>query len=182
MGGIIILPPVSLPSMVPCSRCLQRHGFIVGYMAVLLAFVFKAYEYTSQLYFRLCRDGDMRILVADNFQHLRGVQRFHVFTILGLAEAGFHHLCDVLLLHVVQVHLLNTGNLLVVEPIGGIQRADFVQHLGIQLLVVNVTRIVNQLPIGNSQADVATASCSIRQRVRIVGSRDKGSIAGTVVL
>jgi len=107
-------------------------------MAVLFAFVVKTYECTSQFYFRLCRDGDMRILVADN--------------------------------------------LLVVEPIGGIQLANLVQHLGIQLLVVNVTRIVNQLPIGNSQADVATASYSIRQRVRIVGSRDKGSIAGTVVL
>ena len=108
--------------------------------------------------------------------------RVHVFSILGLAEAGVHHRCDVLLLHVVQVHLLNTDYLLIVKPIGGVQLANLVQHLGIQLLVVNVTRIVNQLPIGNSQADVATASCSIRQRVRIVGSRDKGSIAGTVVL
>ena len=80
---------------------------------MLLAFVVKTYECTSQFYFRLCRDGDMRILVADN--------------------------------------------LLVVEPIGGIQRVDFVQHLGIQLLVVNVASIVNQLTFGNSQADVATA-------------------------
>ena len=151
-------------------------------MAVFFAFVVKTYECTSQFYFRLRRDGDMRILVADNLQHLRGVQRFHVFTILGLAEAGFYHLCDVLLLHVVQVHLLNTGNLLVVEPIGGIQRADFVQHLGIQLLVVNVASIVNQLTFWNSQADVATRTCCISQRVRIVGSRDKGSIAGTVIL
>ena len=151
-------------------------------MAVLFAFVVKTYECTSQFYFRLCRDGDVRILATDNLQHLRGVQRFHLLTILGLAEAGFHHLCDVFLLHVVQVHLLNTDYLLIVKPIGGVQLANLVQHLGIQLLVVNVTRIVNQLPIGNSQADVATASCSIRQRVRIVGSRDKGSIAGTVVL
>ncbi len=149
---------------------------------MFFALVVETDKCSSQLYFRLCSNSHVGVCITDNLQHFRSAHRLHLLTLLGLAKADFYHLCNVLLLHVGEVQLLNTSNLLVVEPIGRIQLTDFVQHLGIQLLVVNVASIVNQLTFGNSQADVATRACCIRQRVRIVGSRDKGSIAGTVVL
>ena len=150
---------------------MEWNGFVIRYVTVTLVLVVEGDECTSQFYLCLRRDCHVGICVADNFQHLRSVHRLHLLTLLGLAETDFHHLCNVLLLHIGEVQQLNTGHLLVVEPIGSIQLTDFVQQLGVQLLIVNVASIVNQLSLGNAEADVATTARCIGQWMRIVGSR-----------
>ena len=94
------------------------------------------------------------ILLRDNLKHLRAVQVLCRFTFLRLAEAEPDHLGHILLLHITLVQLLDTCHLVVVEPVGSLQFAQFVQHLGIQLVVVDVARIVDELPLGNVQVGV----------------------------
>ena len=87
-----------------------------------------------------------RVLLADNADELAAVHGFHVLTLIRLAEADGDNLGNVLLLHVLQVQFLNTRHLLVVEPVGRIQLTNLVEHLSIELVVVNVARIVDELP------------------------------------
>ena len=100
----------------------------------------------------------------------------------GLAETSVHHFAEVPLLHEVQVQLLDARHLLVVEPVGGLKLTDFVQHLSIELIVIDVARVVNHLPFRSAQADEATRARGVSQGVWIVRRRDERCVAWTVLL
>ena len=63
----------------------------------------------------LC-DGECGVVIMQNLQHPRAVEGFHRLVGFWLAEAGGDHLCQVFLLLVVLVELLDARHLLVVEP------------------------------------------------------------------
>ncbi len=110
-----------------------------------------------------------RIVLLHDVNHLVAVHGLDHFTFMRLTETSNEHLAEILLLHEVLIQLLNTGHLVVVEPIGCLLLLKFVDHLRIKLAVVNVTRIVDQLPIRNQNADISTRSCDILQRMTVVG-------------
>ena len=56
------------------------------------------------------------------------------------------------------------------------------EHLSIKLPIVYFAGIVNVLPIGNQQTDIAATACCIRQWVRIVGRCHKRGKTWTVFL
>ena len=125
---------------------------------------------------------DAGILLRNDFEHLRAVQVLCRFAFLRLAEAELDHLGHILLLHVPLVQLLDAGHLVVVEPVGSLQLAQFVQHLGIQLVVVDVARIVDEPSLRDGQTDVATRTRGVRQRMGVVGRRHKRGEAWAVLL
>ena len=94
----------------------------------------------------------------DDLQHLRAVHRLYDLIFLWLAETGHDDLRDVFLLHELLIQLLDAGHLLVVEPIGRLQHLQFIHHLGIQLAIVDLARVVNQLTVRNPDADVTTTA------------------------
>ena len=99
-----------------------------------------------------------RIFPLDDLQHLRAVHRLYDLIFLWLAETGHDDLRDVFLLHELLIQLLDAGHLLVVEPIGCLQHLQFIHHLGIQLAIVDLARVVNQLTVRNPDADVTTTA------------------------
>ena len=78
------------------------------------------------------------------------------------------------------VQLLDTLHLVVREPVRRLGNRQLMNHLSIQLLVVNLTRIVDIQPLGNLQADVSAAARWVRQRMRIVCGCHKRGKARTV--
>ena len=114
-------------------------------------------------------------------QHLR-VRQLGYLTLLGLSEAHLNHLRDVLLFQIVLVQLLDTGHLIVREPIRCLGHLQLIHHLSIQLLIIDLTRIVDIQPVGNLQTDVSTATRGIRQRMGIVRRSDKRGITGSILL
>ena len=86
-----------------------------------------------------------RIFLLDMTQQHLCVHQFRCLALLGLAEAYFHHLCNVLLLHIVLVELLDTGYLIVREPIRRLCHSQFINRLSIKLLIVYLSRIIDIL-------------------------------------
>ena len=56
------------------------------------------------------------------------------------------------------------------------------EHLGVELVVVDVARVVDILTLRNRQADIATTARSVCQRMRIVRRCRERCIAGAVLL
>ena len=136
----------------------------------------------SQVDHRAAVALDTGILCLDHLQNLCTVQRLHLLTLLRFPEADADNLSNVLLLHVIQVELLNPHHLGIVVPVGSLQFPHLMQHLRIQLLIVYLARIVYQLTLGNSQTDISTATRSIRQRMRVVGGGNERGETRTVFL
>ena len=67
---------------------------------------------------------DRRILTTYQTHDLPTLHPDTLLTFLRLADAGFDHIGDVLLFHVVQIQLLNTCNLLIIKPVGRLQVID----------------------------------------------------------
>ena len=132
----------------------------------------------------LVADGVLQcgIIPLDDAHDLVAVHRLHHLTLVRLTEAGREHLPDVLLLHEVQVQLLDAGHLIVAVPIRSLQLQQLVHHLCIQLPVVNVARVVDHLPVWNLDADIATAARCVLQRMTVVGSGHKRGKAQPVLL
>ena len=80
------------------------------------------------------------------------------------------------------VELLDAGHLFVVKPVGRFILAQFVEHLGVELIIVDVSRVVDVLTFRNRHADVATRARGVCQRMRIVCSGYERRIARTVFL
>ena len=110
------------------------------------------------------------------------IHGFHNFALFRLAETNLYYFHDVLLFHKTLVHLLQAGHLVVVEPIGCLLLTQLIEHLGIELLVVNLACVVDELPLRNLQTDIATIARSICQGMRIVGGSHKRGIARSVFL
>ena len=102
-----------------------------------------------------------RIILLDDLDDLAAVHRLGHLALVRLTEAGSKHLSDVLLFHKVLIQLLDTGHLIIAVPIRCLQHLQLIDHLCIQLSVVDFSRIVNHLTIVNLDADISTASSSI---------------------
>ena len=63
-----------------------------------------------------------------------------------------------------------------------LQLYQLVEHLGVQLPVVDLPRVVYQLVFGHRQTDVPSAARGIGQRVRVVRRGHERGIAGPVLL
>ena len=100
----------------------------------ILAVVTQLLERCAQVTFHAVVDDQRGVLTLDDFQHLTAVDGLYRLTLLGLAEAGFHHLSNILLLHVVLVELLDASHLVVVKPVGCLLLSQFVEDLGIELV------------------------------------------------
>lgn len=122
------------------------------------------------------------VVLLHDFQHVGACHGFGCLTIFGLTEADGYYLSDVFLLHVGLVHFLYAAHFFIVEPIGCFQLSQFVYHLGIQLLVVNIARVVDELSFGYGQTDVSATARGISQRMGIVGRGYERGVAQTVVL
>ena len=79
-----------------------------------------------------------RIILLNDVDHLATVHRLYRFTLNWLTEAGHEHLAKILFLHEVLIQLLNTGHLIIVEPVGGLLLLQFIHHLRIQLPIIDV--------------------------------------------
>ena len=132
----------------------------------------------------LCAMGGLyrRELILNNGNHLGAVHHLRLLALVGFAETGFDDGGKVRLSHEVLVQLLDTGYLHIVEPIGSLRHPQFIEYLGIELVVVNLAIVVNQLSLRYLQADVSTTACCIRQRMGIVGCCDKRGKAQAVFL
>ena len=97
----------------------------------ILAVVTQLLERCAQVTFYAVVDDQRGVLTLDDFQHLTAVDGLYRLTLLGLAEAGFHHLSNILFLHVVLVELLDARHLIVVEPVGGLIHTQLVEHLSV---------------------------------------------------
>ena len=119
----------------------------------------------------LCAMGAFhhRILLLDDAQHLLAIECLHVFTLVWLAETKGDYLGYIFLLHISLIQGLDASDLFVVIPIRCMQLVEFIQHLRIELIIVDVTRIIDELSFGNRDAQITAAACSIGQRMRIVG-------------
>ena len=104
-----------------------------------------------------------RVFRLYHLQHLLAIHGLGRFTLLGLAEANGYDVRHILLLRELDVQLLDAGHLVVVEPVRSLLLAQLIEHLGIELLVVDFPYIIYILPLRNLDADVAAAACGIRQ-------------------
>ena len=81
-----------------------------------------------------------------------------------------------------KICLLNAPHFLVIEPIRHLLLLEFIYQLGIELGVVDRGFIVNELPVWDLYAQIATASCDITEWMLVIGSGQEGSETGTVFL
>ena len=105
-----------------------------------------------------------------------------MLALFRLAETDLDDFHNVLLLLKTNVQFLNAPDFVVVEPIRSLQLVHLIHYLSIQLPVVNLTRVVNQLPVGDVHADVATTARCVRQGMQIVGRCHERRITRTVFL
>ena len=109
----------------------------------------------AQIHLRAVRSLDRRILFGDNLQEPLTIHRLCQFARFRLTEAVADDVCNILLFQIVLVQLLDTGHLIVVKPIGRLLHPQLIEHLRIQLVVVNLTRIVDVFTLRNRHADVS---------------------------
>ena len=129
-----------------CTLCsLQGYHLVIGPVASLRQFVARILHRQSDVDPRASCVSHQRIFLLDEFQQLPAVHRLCHLSLFGLADAGIQDLCNVLLLHVVLVQLLDALHLDVVKPVRSLHLTQFVEHLGIELAVVDVTVVVRQM-------------------------------------
>ena len=164
------------------SGCFDRYHLVERHVTMFRMLELEFLHSLTQMDPRAVIDLQRRILFLHQRQHLSAVHRLHLFTFHGLAETGRDDIRHILLLHKLQVQLLNTGHLIVVEPIRGILLTQLIKHLSIQLIVIDVIRVVDLLSIWNRQTDLTSTTSGIRQRMRIVGGGYERGITGPVLL
>lgn len=54
------------------------------------------------------------------------------------------------------------------EPVGRLLHAQLIEHLGVELFVIDGAVVVDELPVRNRHADVASAARSVGQRMGVV--------------
>lgn len=97
-------------------------------------------------------------------------------------EARLEHLVHVFGLEVGTVAFLYACHLVVAEPVGSLLFFQFVEHLGVELLVVDGRAVVHELACRYSDADVTSASRGVAERLFVVGGGKEGSVARAVFL
>ena len=73
--------------------------------------------------------------------------------------------------------LLDAGHLFVAEPVGHLLLGQFIDNLGVQLLIIDRRTVVDVFVCRNSDADEAAASRRVAERMLIVGGSQERSIA-----
>ena len=91
---------------------LERHDAIVRYIAKTARLDAQLLHRSTHIDFGSWRNLQRGVVTLQNLKHASAVNGLHLLTLLRLAEAGGDHLCQVLLLLVVLVELLNTLHLL----------------------------------------------------------------------
>ena len=129
----------------------QRNDLVERTVASLGQFVARLLHRQSDVDPGASGVGHQGILLLHQLQQLLAIHRLSRLALLGLTNAGVQDLCNVLLLHEVLVQLLNTLHLEVVKPVGSLRLSQFMKHLGIELLVVDVALVVDQFPSGISR-------------------------------
>ena len=157
-------------------------GLVESYVAAVDVLIAEFAHGAAQIDAGAVGDINGGELVMDEVEHLGAADGLHLLTCFGLAETGFNDFRHVLLLHELLVELLDADDLVVVEPVGRLLLTELVEHLGVELLVVNLARVVDELSFGYRQADVAPAASCIGQRMGVVGGGNEGGIARTVFL
>ena len=157
-------------------------NLVEGYIVVVGRLVAEGFHGESQADFVAVVDLDGGILLLDKGQQHLGIHGLRRLTLFRLTEADLNNLRNVLLLHKLQIQLLETDHLVVVEPIGGLQLLQFVHHLSIQLLIIDLARVVDHQPVRDLDADVATTASGILQRMTVVGRGHERGITGTILL
>ena len=140
-------------------------GLVESYVAAVDVLIAEFAHGAAQIDAGAVGDINGGELVMDEVEHLGTADGLHLLTCFGLAETGFNDFRHVLLLHELLVELLDADDLVVVEPVGRLLLTELVEHLGVELLVVNLARVVDELAFGYRQADVATAASCIGQRM-----------------
>ena len=88
----------------------------------------------------------------------------------------------VFLVHEGGVEFLKALHLFVVEPIGEVLDVEFVHYLCKELVVVYLALVVDVFAARYGDADVSAASCSVGERVRVIGCCYEGSKTEAVLL
>ena len=111
----------------------------------------------------LCAMGAFhhRIFLLDNAQHLLAVECLHFFALVWLAETDGDDFCNILLLHISLIQFLDTSNLIVVIPIRCMQLVEFVQYLCIELIIVDVTSVIDELSFRNGDTQISATACGL---------------------
>ena len=107
----------------------------------------------AQINFSTLRNLQRGVVALQDFEHASAVEWLDILIGSCFAEASGDHLGQVFLLLVVLVELLNTLHLLVVEPVGRLVVAQLMEHLSVELFMIDVAHIVDELALGNRQAD-----------------------------
>ena len=122
------------------------HYAIVVDVAMIGVLITEFLQRQAQMYLGAVAALNGGVFMLNEFQQLSAAHGFCGFSLIRFAEGAADNFSDVLLLHVIEVQLLNTGYLAVVEPVGCLQLANLVKHLCIELGVVNLTTVVNEQP------------------------------------
>ena len=105
------------------------HYAIVVDVAMIGVLIAQFLQCQSQMYLGAVAALDGGVFMLNEFQQLSAAHGFCGFSLIRFAEAAANNFSNVLLLHVIEVQLLNTGDLAVVEPVGSLLLADLVKHL-----------------------------------------------------
>ena len=145
------------------SRCRfgDWNNLVVRPVASLRQLIAELLHRQSDVDLRTSRVRHQRILLLNQFEQLLAIHRLCHLTLLRLSDTGIQDLSNVLLLHVVLVQLLDALHLEVVEPIRCLHLSQLMEHLRIELSIVDVTLIVDQLTFWNRQTDVATRASGV---------------------
>ena len=138
-------------------------------------------EQRPEFDFLAVRGGYLWVFHADCVENIATCQGTHVLIRIGMAETDTDDFCQVAFSHEAGIELLQTGHFFVVEPIGSLLLLQFVEHLCVELPIVNIAHIINIHPLGNLDTDVAAAG-DIGKRMGIVGGSHERGEARTVGL
>ena len=96
-------------------------------------------------------------------------QRTYSLAILRTAETGVNHPLKTYNSLIPLIELLDAPDLFAGEPVPHLLLMEFLGHLGVELLIVDDCLIVDELPLGNADAEIASGTCRIVQRTWVVG-------------
>lgn len=102
--------------------------------------------------------NEHRILLLQNLEDFGYGHPSSFFLILGRTEAGFQHAFYVIWFKEGIVALLDACHLFVAEPVGHLLLGQFIDNLGVQLLIIDRRTVVDVFACRNSDADEAAAS------------------------
>ena len=88
------------------------------------------------------------------------------YTILRTAETGVNHSLKTYNSLIPLIELLDAPDLFAGEPVPHLLLMEFIGHLGVELLIVDDCLIVDKLPLGNANAEIASGTCRIVRRRR----------------